>query len=602
MRPAGGAILAAMVRTEYLVRFTCGGVHSPRIMCPRALEAASRCPGSRYLRETQTMTHPPDPAAKTGDRSGLLQDLGLLTLSHLVKAAVGLGAEQVAGWSHEEAVLAASSPDDVPDLDALRARVVAGEDPLGEAFALLRSPAQRRPLGQTYTPAPIVNSMVAWAEDQAVDVTRIVDPGAGSARYLVAAGRHFPDAELVGSEVDPLAALLSRANLAITGLAKRSRIIVGDFRALALPPARGTTLYLGNPPYVRHHQIPVKWKRWLLETAKAHDLDASALAGLHAYFFLAVAAQGVRGDIGAFITSAEWLDVNYGRLVRQLLLDGLGGMSLHVLEPKTAPFADATTTGAITCFQVGSRAPSITVRRVDTINDLGRLSDGHPISRQRLAEANRWSVLTRVTPKLQEGYVELGELCRVHRGAVTGANDVWVTRRDETHLPGGVLFSAITKARELFNAGERLRESEQLRVVIGLPVDLDVLEKADRQIVMRFLREAKKRNVHLGYIASTRKAWWSVQLREAAPILATYMARRPPAFVRNDVAARHINIAHGLYPRQPLEPATLDRLAAHLRTAVTMAQGRTYAGGLTKFEPKEMERLTVPDLPLLRPQ
>jgi hypothetical protein len=40
--------------------------------------------------------------------------------------------------------------------------------------------------------------------------------------------------------------------------------------------------------------------------------------------------------------------------------------------------------------------------------------------------------------------------------------------------------------------------------------------------------------------------------------------------------------------------AALDRLAAHLRGSVTVGQGRTYAGGLTKFEPGEMERLPVP--------
>jgi adenine-specific DNA-methyltransferase len=545
------------------------------------------------------MTYPLDPEAWVVGRSGESLDAGLWTLSHLVQAAVGLGARQVAGWSDEEASLTSSLPTGMPHLNGLRARVEARADPLGDAFGRLRSPEQRRPLGQTYTPAPIVNAMVAWAEDQAVDVTRVVDPGVGSARYLVASGHRFPNAKLIGSEIDPLAALIARANLAVAGMAERAQVIVGDFRALRLPPTGGVTLYLGNPPYVRHHQIAAEWKKWLLETAKSRDLDASGLAGLHVHFFLAVAEQGAVGDIGAFITSAEWLDVNYGRLVRQLLLNRLGGMSIHVLEPETAPFADATTTGAITCFRLGSKPRSIKVRRVDTVRDLGRLSEGHPVSRQRLAEANRWSVLTRVTPKLPEGYVELGEFCRVHRGAVTGANGVWVTHRDRTQMPKDVLYSAVTKARELFHAGERLLEAEHLRVVIGLPVDLDVLDKADRQIVMRFLREAKKRGVHLGYIASTRKAWWSVQLREAAPILATYMARRPPAFVRNDVAARHINIAHGLYPRQPIEPVILDRLAAHLRTAVTLTQGRTYGGGLTKFEPKEMERLTVPDLCLL---
>jgi hypothetical protein len=78
------------------------------------------------------------------------------------------------------------------------------------------------------------------------------------------------------------------------------------------------------------------------------------------------------------------------------------------------------------------------------------------------------------------------------------------------------------------------------------------------------------------------------------------MARRPPAFVRNLAGARHVNIAHGLYPREPLPPAALDGLAAYLRRSVTRGQGRTYAGGLTKFEPGEMERLPVP-VPALLP-
>jgi hypothetical protein len=77
------------------------------------------------------------------------------------------------------------------------------------------------------------------------------------------------------------------------------------------------------------------------------------------------------------------------------------------------------------------------------------------------------------------------------------------------------------------------------------------------------------------------------------------MARRPPAFVRNLGHARHINIAHGLYPREALSDIALRRLAAYLSRATSLADGRTYAGGLTKFEPREMERLLIPGLALL---
>ena len=529
--------------------------------------------------------------------SETLDDMNIRTIPSLVTLAAALGAEETGDLSAAERRLLDEQDQDAAPAAELVLRASSlirrGEDPLGDAYCAIRSPGERRPLGQTYTPHPIIEAMLRWASDHGTPA-RVVDPGAGSGRYLLAAGRRFPEAELHGSDVDPLATLMLRANLAAAGLAGRARIHLGDYRALALPEAEGPTLFIGNPPYVRHHQIAPEWKAWLLQTARRHGLHASALAGLHVHFFLATAEYGRRGDFGAFITSSEWLDVNYGALVRRLLLDELGGQSLHVLAPEAQPFSDATTTGAITCFRIGDTVPAMKVRRVESVADLGRLAKGRSVSRQRLTETNRWSVLTRVTPALPEGHVELGELCRVHRGTVTGANAVWVRRDAHLDLPEQVLFPSITRARELFGAGARLGSLDALRRVVDLPVDLDVFDAAERRQIDRFLREARARGVPEGYIASNRRAWWSVGLRAAAPILATYMARRPPAFVRNDAGARHINIAHGLYPREEMTDAVLDRLADHLRAAVTLAQGRTYAGGLVKFEPREMERIPVP--------
>ncbi|MBP2450122.1 Eco57I restriction-modification methylase domain-containing protein [Mycolicibacterium lutetiense] len=525
---------------------------------------------------------------------------GVNSLSDLARLCVDLGADTVGELSSDEKALvsAAESPLVSAAVARARAAIKRGADPLGDTYCRLLSPAERRPLGQTYTPSPIIAAMTAWASAQGTP-TRVVDPGAGSGRYLVAAAKKFPSASVVAAEVDPVAALMLRANIAVHELGNRTEVRLGDYRALDLPEVDGSTLFIGNPPYVRHHQINSEWKQWLVDTARARGLKASGLAGLHVHFFLATAQLGRPGDFGTFITGSEWMDVNYGSLVRQLLLDGLGGESIHVLDPSAAPFADAATTGAITCFKVGDAPASMKLRRVEKVSDLGNLSKGRRVSRQRLTESSRWSVLTRVTPKLPTGYVELGELCRVHRGAVTGANAVWVQRHTDIKLPESVLFPSITKAHELFSAGDRLASPNGLKVVIDLPVDLDQFDSNDRRQIDQFLRIAKGRKVHEGYIAATRRAWWSVGLRNAAPLLATYMARRPPAFVRNEADARHINIAHGLYPRQELSTTVLDNLGAYLRTAVSLTEGRTYAGGLTKFEPKEMERIVVPNIDML---
>jgi hypothetical protein len=408
-----------------------------------------------------------------------------------------------------------------------------------------------------------------------------------------------------------------------------------------LPRCAGPTLFLGNPPYVRHHQIGPDWKDWLHRTAAGYGPPASALAGLHVHFFLATARHAQPGDLGALITAAEWLDVNYGRLVRDLLLGALGGESVHLVEPAVAVFADAIATSVITCFRPGQAARAIRLARVAGPADLGTLAGGRPVPAGVLRDAPRWGPLLRGTVAgpvptsgpagtsrpagssgpawtsglagssgpagtsgqarcgLPAGYVELGEFCRVHRGQVTGANAVWVTAGPHALIPARFQFAAVTRARELFAAGAVLRPGAALRRVIDLPADLAELTAAERAAVARFLDAAAAAGAAAGYVARHRSPWWRVRLAEPPPILASYMARRPPVFVRNLAGARFVNIAHGLYPREPLPPQLLDALASYLSRSVTTGQGRVYAGGLVKFEPREMERLAVPAPDLL---
>jgi hypothetical protein len=439
--------------------------------------------------------------------------------------------------------------------------------------------------------------MVEWASSQCAP-SRIVDPGCGSARFLAAAGNIFPGATLIGIETDPLAALIARANLAAAGLTDRTRILLEDYREFDERES-GQTLYIGNPPYVRHHKLEPRWKDWLFRESARLGHSASKLAGLHVYFMLATAMHGRCGDVGAFITAAEWLDVNYGSLVRNLLLADLGGKSITVIEPTAQPFPDAATTAAIVTFEIGSRTPSFSFKRVSQLSELKDLDRGRRINRDRLASSSRWSYLTRSSQKPADGYVELGELCRVHRGQVTGANGVWIAGKHSEGLPTSVLYPTVTRAREVIAAAGLLDDPTALRCVIDIPIELDALSHDERKAVEAFLKQARLMGAHDGYVASHRKAWWAVGLRSPAPIISTYMARRAPAFVLNKAGARHINVAHGLYPRTPMGETSQWALVSFLQANVSQKSGRTYAGGLTKFEPREMERVIVPGPELL---
>ncbi|MDE0718138.1 MAG: N-6 DNA methylase [Rhodospirillaceae bacterium] len=531
---------------------------------------------------------PPDEQVAPLD-SGMVADEAMLAA-----LSVALGASTVPRVTAAEAALLDRAPD-VPGelITATLDRIEEGGDPLGDAFCTLRPAARRREDGADYTPPAIVRAMLSWAEGVG-DPDRVIDPGAGSGRFLLEAGRRFPAAALVAVERDPLAALTVRANLAVAGMAGRAEVRVEDFLTSNLRGADGHTLFVGNPPYVRHHLIPPEWKEWLKREAAAMELQASALAGLHVYFFLAIARRAKAGDYGALITASEWLDVNYGGLVRDLFLHRLGGQSIHVIEPKAEPFPGTAATGAVTSFTVNGKPKSARFARVTRLSALGDLSGGRRVSRERLTAEKRWSHFTRTPTAAPEGYVELGDLCRVHRGQVTGANHVWIAGAHSADLPDDVLFPTVTRAKELIQSGPVLSDPDKLKRVIDLPSDLSAFRGAEYRAVKRFLERAEKMGAKESYTAKHRRFWWSLSLRAPAPILATYMARREPAFVLNGADARHLNIAHGIYPREPMEQPILTALAAHLRNTSSVQGGRVYAGGLTKFEPREMERIPVP--------
>ena len=484
------------------------------------------------------------------------------------------------------------------EVNAARKAILRGADPLGDAFSAIRSPLERRASGAVYTPHPIVRSMMTWLSSHG-EPARIVDPGAGSGRFILAAGAAFPNAQLVAVEMDPLAALMLRTNLCVRGWADRSTVLVKDYREVKLPRCAGMTAFIGNPPYVRHHDIGADWKEWYASRFAALGIKASALAGLHLHFFLQTRLLAKKGDVGAFITSAEWMDVNYGSALRRLLLEELGGIALHVLEPTVEAFPGTATTAAITCFHVGETDKPVRVRTVGELDGLNGLTKGIDVPREQLQAASRWSIIVRPSAPAAAGEIELGELFRVHRGQVTGANSIWIAGEHSKGLPDRVKIPAVTKARDLIEAGAHLQSSEILRRVIDLPLDLDDFTNAERRHISAFLSWAKTQGADQSYIAQHRKAWWSVGLKAPAPILCTYMARRPPQFTLNACDARHINIAHGLYPREALAASVLPRLVQWLNENINTGSGRTYAGGLTKFEPKEIERLRVPSLEFL---
>ncbi|MBM3564698.1 MAG: methyltransferase [Alphaproteobacteria bacterium] len=487
-----------------------------------------------------------------------------------------------------------------PFIAGVREVIADGHDPLGDTYARVVSPSVRRNYGATFTPIAVVQSMLHWAKSQRIRIARIVDPGAGSGRFVLAAARAFPNAEIVAVEKNSEIAKLLQANVAAADIAKQVQILVQDYRSVELSRIAGATLFIGNPPYVRHHDIEPNWKNWYTNALEADGLPGSQLAGLHLHFLLKTRQLAVSGDLGCFITAAEWLDVNYGSTLRAMLTNGLGGQSLHLIDPAVKVFDDALTSAMILCFTVGLHSDALRVRHVRNIEMLGDLRSGKRISLTRAQATHKWSLLTSPPRITNDKTFELGNLFAIHRGQVTGMNRVWIAATDTPNISHRFLVPTVTDAKELIDApNARLMTTARLKRVVSLPADLNALDDETRCQIDRFLRWARSLGANKSYVAQHRRPWWRVALGSPAPILMTYMGRRPPVFVRNICGARIINIAHGLYPRTPLAESDLNRLVRWLNANVCISAGRTYAGGLTKFEPREAMRLRIPTLEAL---
>lgn len=523
----------------------------------------------------------------------------------LISLACALGTLDCGGpLSAAERALCASSGcgESAPPaiVEAVRQSIRQGADPLGDILCALRPGVIRRQDGAFYTPAALVDAMVTWL--LAFPLARVVDPGCGSGRFTAAVLRRRPDMAVIAVDADPLATLLTRATLAVLD-ARSASVLHHDYLTLGLQPCDGRTGYIANPPYVRHHDLPAQTKAWALQAGKRLGLPISGLSGLHTLFYLATALQARDGDVGCFVTSAEWLDTRYGEAMRRLLIERLGLRGLTMLAPKATPFADAMATALVTCFTVGMPAERVALSMVETLDHVD-LATTPSIERQQLVEAPRWGLLMRGKASVggDGNGVPLRSVARVHRGVATGDNSFFVLSRQEAAARELLPWCrpAITRAEEILSADGIIRDSPERRLLLVAPRDVDRRAHPALDAYLRSGEQPRKGKspVAAGYLASHRKPWWYLGPVAAPAVVASYMARQAPAFAYNPDGLVLLNIAHGLYPHQPMSAAQLVSLVQQLNAArhTFSGHGRTYQGGLEKFEPREMEELAVHEL------
>lgn len=316
---------------------------------------------------------------------------------------------------------------------------------VGSIFERLIGPEERHKYGQFYTRVEVVDLINSFCilEGNA----KVLDPACGGGTFLVRAyarkkvkaeSRNHRDllTDIYGTDISQFAAHLTTMNLATRDLVEdenyprigrsdffdvlpdspfvklpqklKSQGLGTNYLDIKIPPLDAV---IANPPYVRQEDIPKAKKKpkdggpeagtkefYSRRVAQMAGATLSGRSDLHCYFWPHATTFLKTGGMLGFITSSQWLDVEYGFHLQRWLLKNFEIMA--VLESPVEPWfvgarVATTVTIARRCEDSDQRNAN-TVRFVQLRKPLAELldSDGTTLGAMLAADSFRDELLS----------------------------------------------------------------------------------------------------------------------------------------------------------------------------------------------------------------
>lgn len=473
-----------------------------------------------------------------------------------------------------------------------------------------KTQAERNRLGQFATPTALALDILTHAStlipgDEAI---RFLDPAVGTGSFFSALRKVFPReriATALGFEVDshygePAARIWQDSGFTIR---------LADFTETE--PLKQFNLLICNPPYVRHHHLQNGNKlRLQTRTALACGMKLSGLAGLYCHFLGLSHSWMAEGGIAGWLIPSEFMDVNYGRVIKRYLLEKVTLLKIHRFDPDDVQFADALVSSAVVWFRKSAPPEnhSVTVTFGGSLLE-PRLRRDIPL--EELAREKKWTRFPQASSsEADQTRLVIADFFHIRRGIATGDNAFFILDRREIEagkLPIELFRPILPSPRYL--AGNEIEADPNGYPLLDRQLfllDTKLPEKTIEQsypALFDYLEQGKANGVHEGYLCRNRTPWYSQENRPSAPIVCTYLGRRntksgrPFRFILNNSTATVTNVYLALYPKPPLETAlshnpSLLRSVWEILNQITpeqlLGEGRVYGGGLHKLEPNEL--------------
>ena len=225
-------------------------------------------------------------------------------------------------------------------------------DRLQKALDAQKTSKERNMKGQFATPYPLACSIMKKAKTFChKNTVNFIEPSIGLGTFYAAFRSVFKDTagHGLGFEIDdhyynPAQELWAKEDLELRK---------ADFLK-EKPCGEHFDLLVANPPYVRHHHIDANYKKELQkEVMQNTGIKISGLAGLYCYFLILSQRWLADGALSCWLIPSEFMDVNYGKAVKQYLLECVDLLCVHKFKADDVQFDDALVSSTIVFFRKG---------------------------------------------------------------------------------------------------------------------------------------------------------------------------------------------------------------------------------------------------------
>lgn len=390
-------------------------------------------------------------------------------------------------------------------------------------------------------------------------VGKVFDAGAGDGRFSV--GGNYDS--YVGYELD------SR-RIPVRSFPTNARILRSD--AFALTEPFDFDLAIGNPPYVRHHDLGDEWRGHISRWIKSRTgVRPSGWSNAYLYFFWLALIASANDGLVVYLVPFDWVTRPAARSLREYIAGH--GWKLDIYRFDQEPFETVLTTACVVVVDKRVQAAEASYFRIAPDNSISvlqspTLSEHQPLAYKRsIASAYARRGLS---PGDQTVFM-LTETERVANGLVIGRDVVRAVstfRRVECDQVG--LTDAFFK-KNFVDAGERCW----------------LINSACRpSAALDSYLQANGHRCKDNSTCSQRDTWWQFEMPEAPRVLYSSGFRGPaPKSMINQIEAIAVGAVCGIYASSD---AAARRIYDHIQNLDFATQVVAMSKGFTKVEINQM--------------